>query len=190
MKIRAIFFSIIILIIFTLAGCSNKQIIGNNTESILNYLVESKLVNSFEKKDIKIIDDIYIGNSKIVGFISDTSQGVLLFEKNKTGDYILYDGQSNGINENSIGVTNYIVSYNNFKGLEKSEKALVLLSNGLKVSNVEISVNNSCTYEQALKIGKSSMIFLDKNKIGNLDDDLNTSFKYFDKNNKEINSDI
>lgn len=189
MKRLSVFFSIIVLI-FALVGCSNKKILGNDTESILDYLEESKLANSAEKKDIKVFDDIYIGNSKIVGFRSDTSQGVLIFEKDKNGDYILHDGQSNVINENSIGVTDYIVSYNNYKGLEKSEKALVLLSDGLKVSNVEISINNNSAYKQNLKLGEPSMVFLDKNKVGNLSGDLNISFKYFDKNKKEIHSNI
>ena len=176
-----------IVLIFALSGCSDKNIIGNDNESILAYLEESKLANLAEKKDIKVFEDINIGNSKIIGFRSDNSQGVLIFEKDKNGDYILYDGQSNGIDENSIGVTSYIVSYYNYKGLEKSERALVLLSDGLKVSNVEISINNNLVYNQHLKLGKPSMVFLDKNKVGNLSGDLNISFKYFDKNNKEIN---
>lgn len=189
MKKFSVFFSVIFLM-FTLVGCSNKKILGNDTESILDYLEESKLVNSDEKKDIKVFDDIYIGNSKIVGFISETSQGVLIFEKDKNGDYVLYDGQSNGINENSIGVTNYIVNYNNYKGLEKSERVVVLLSDGLKVSNVEISINNNSAYKQYLKLGEPSMVCIDKNKVGNLSGNLNISFKYFDKDKKEINSNI
>ncbi|MCU9816307.1 hypothetical protein [Paraclostridium sp. AKS73] len=40
-------------------------------------------MNTIGKDNITIVDTIYIDNSKVIGFLSDTGQGYLVYEKIK-----------------------------------------------------------------------------------------------------------
>ena len=89
MKKAILLLSVILSIIFV-TGCSkNNDIVGNNDDEILQYLYKSDFMNTIGKDDITIIDTIYIDNSKVIGFLSNTGQGYLVYEKNKKGNYIL-----------------------------------------------------------------------------------------------------
>ncbi len=100
MKQIIILLGMVLSIIF-LTGCfKSNDVIGNTEDEILQYLHESDFMNSIGKDNLNIIDTVYIDNSKIVGFLSDTGQGYAVYEKNKKGDYIMTDNKAQGITPN------------------------------------------------------------------------------------------
>lgn len=186
MKKAILLLSVILSIIFV-TGCSkNNDIIGNNDDEILQYLYKSDFMNTIGKDNITIADTIYIDNSKVVGFLSDTGQGYLVYEKNKKGNYILTDNTAQGITQSDLGVSHFICKYNLNNGLENSHNAYIVISNGDIVSKVEISINGRI-FNKSMKTGKPSMIFL-KNMVPKSEykDGINFDCRYFDANNNEL----
>lgn len=157
---KSIILIIVILSIILVTGCSkNNDIVGNNDDEISQYLYKSDFMNAIENDNITIVDTIYIDKSKIVGFLSDTGQGYLVYEKNKKGNYMLTDSISQGITQGDLGVSHFIVKYNLNNGLEHSDNAYIVISNGSIVSKVKMSINGRI-FNKSLKIGKPSMILI------------------------------
>lgn len=188
MKKTIILLGIILSIIFV-TGCSNNSdIVGNTDDEILEYLHKSDF-NSIGKDNLTIVDTIYIDNSKIVGFLSDTGQGYFVYEKNKKGDYIMTDNMAQGITSSGLGVTNFIARYNLNNGLENSDYAYIVISNGDIVSNVEISINGHI-FNESMETGKPSMILLnDVMPKSEYKDGVTFDCRYFDINNNELKND-
>lgn len=186
MKKAILLLSVILSIIFV-TGCSkNNDIVGNNDDEILQYLYKSDFMNAIGKDNITIVDTIYIDNSKVIGFLSNTGQGYLVYEKNKKGNYILTDNVAQGITQGDLGVSHFIGKYNLNNGLENSDNAYIVISNGDIVSKVEISINGRI-FNKSLKTGKPSMILLkDMVPKSEYKDGVNFDCRYFDINNNEL----
>lgn len=186
MKKAILLLSVILSIIFV-TGCSeNNDIVGNNDDEILQYLYKSDFMNTIGKDNITIVDTIYIDNSKVIGFLSNTGQGYLVYEKNKKGKYILTDNVAQGITQGDLGVSHFIGKYNLNNGLENSDNAYIVISNWDTVSKVEISINGRI-FNKSLKTGKPSMILLkDMVPKSEYKDGVNFDCRYFDINNNEL----
>ena len=65
-------------------GYTDKDIVFNNDEEILEYLNENDSMNEMGKENLSIIDTIHIDDSKIVILLSDTVQGYIVCEKRIT----------------------------------------------------------------------------------------------------------
>lgn len=188
MKKAVILLGIILSIIFITRCSNNSDIVGNTEAEILEYLHKSDF-NSIGKDNITIVDTIYIDNSKIVGFLSDTGQGYCVYEKNKKGDYIMTDNMAQGITSSGLGVTNFIARYNLNNGLEHSDYAYIVISNGDIVSNVEMSINGHI-FNKSMETGKPSMILLnDIIPKSEYKDGVTFDCRYFDINNNELKND-
>ncbi len=76
--------------------------------------------------------------------------------------------------------------YNLNNGLEHSDKAYIIISNGDIVSNVEISINGR-VFNKSMETGKPSMILL-KDMIPKSEyrDGVSFDCRYFDINNNEL----
>lgn len=187
MKKIIILISVILCMTFV-TECSNNEIIGNTDDEILQYLNEDFLDN-IGNDNLTIIDTVYIESSKIVIFSSHTGQGYLVYEKNKKGNYIMTDNTAQGIEADKLGVTDYIVRYNQIDSLENSKLAYLVISNGDKVSTVEMSINDHI-FNETMEIGKPSMVILndvlDVLSDEESKDTISFDCRYFDVNNKEL----
>ena len=186
MKKAILLLSVILSIIFVPGGSKNNDIVGNNDDEILQYLYKSDFMNTIGKDNITIVDTIYIDNSKVIGFLSDTGQGYLVYEKNKKGNYILTDNTAQGITQSDLGVSHFICKYNLNNGLENSHNAYIVISNGDTVSKVEISINGRI-FNKSMKTGQPSMVLLkDMLPKSEYKDGINFDCRYFDANNNEL----
>ena len=185
MKKIIILISLLLSILF-ISGCSNSDTILNTDEDILEYINESGLMNNIGVENLSIIDTIHIDNSKIVTFLSNTGQGYIVCEKNEKGNYIMTDNMAEDVS-NELGVSDFTVRYNHNSGFENRDMAYIVISDGSKVSNVEMTINDH-VFSKKLKIGKPSMAFV------NLRDDFSNDelksislyCKYFDIDNNEL----
>ncbi|WP_297133587.1 hypothetical protein [Terrisporobacter sp.] len=82
MKKTIILLGIILSIIFVTECSNNSDRVGNTDDEILEYLHKDFMTN-IGNDNLTIVDTIYIDNSKIVGFLSDTGQGYFVYEKIK-----------------------------------------------------------------------------------------------------------
>lgn len=182
MKKSIILFSMILLTLFTL-GCSNKEIYGNNDDEILKYLNQSDFLNSLGKENITIIDTIYVDDSKIVGFTTNTGQGVLAYKKDENRNYSMVDAKAEGTTVNSLGVTTYRIRYNYDDDLPG--KAYIVISNGDIVSKVDVSINKY-NYSEQMKIGEPSMVMIKEDLPYDEANEITINYRYFDINNNEL----
>ena len=185
MKKIIILISSLLSILF-ITGCSNSDIILNTDEDILQYINESGLMNNIGVENLSIIDSIHIDNSKIVTFLSNTGQGYIVCEKDKKGKYIMTDNLAQGVS-NELGVSDFIVRYNHNSGFENRHVACIVISDGSKVSNVEMTINDH-VFSKKLKIGKPSVAFVNLRDEFSNDElkSISLDCKYFDRNNKEL----
>ena len=175
-----------ILFIIFLNSCSNNDIYGNTDAEILKYLQESDLLDNIGKDNIFINDIINIDNSKIVGFSTDTGQGVLVYDKDKNGNYVMSEGKAEGRNLDSIGVAIYRVMYNIYESFQDGKHAYVVLSTGDNISKVEIIINNKYKYSESIEIGKPSMTMIKEDIPRDESKSMEIDYKYFDINGKEL----
>ena len=188
MKKTIILLGIILSIMFVTECSNNSDRVGNTDDEILEYL-HKDFMSDIGNDNLTIVDTIYIDNSKIVGFLSDTGQGYFVYEKNKKGDYIMTGNMAKGITSSGLGVTNFVARYNLNNGLENSDYAYIVISNGDIVSNVEISINGHI-FNESMEIGKPSMILLnDVMPKSEYKDGVSVDFRYFDINNNELKND-
>lgn len=177
-----------ILTITYIIGYTNKDIVFNNDEEILGYLNENDSMNEMGKENLSIIDTIHIDDSKIVIFLSDTVQGYIVCEKNEKGNYVMTDNTMQGIESNGLGVTDFLVRYNLNKGLENSDLAYIVISDGSKVSSVDMSVNEHI-FNKKLEIGTTSVTLLNIKDVlskNELKEMVSFDCRYFDIDNKEL----
>ena len=62
----------------------------------------------------------------------------------------------------------------------------MLISNGKKVSRVEITINDVYKYNANLEIGKESMVLIKENLTEDESAGIRLEVKYFDENNNEL----
>ncbi|MDO7204058.1 hypothetical protein Q5M85_07825 [Paraclostridium bifermentans] len=58
----------------------------------------------------------------------------------------------------TLGVEDFLVNYNTYNGASKSNNAFVLISDGSKVSHVEITINDTYKCKESFKLDRPSMI--------------------------------
>ena len=187
MKKIIILINVILSLIF-ITGCTNNDIVLNNDEDILHYISESDFMEGIGKENLSIIDTIQIEDSKLVTFLSNTGQGYIVFEKNEKGNYIMTDNMAQGTVSNELGVTDFIVRYNLNNGFDKRNMAYIVISDGSKVSNVKMSVNDRI-FNKNLEIGRPSMILLNLSDVlseDELEGTVEVDCRYFDIYNKEL----
>ena len=61
-----------------------------------------------------------------------------------------------------------------------------MISNGKKVSRVEITINDVYKYNANLEIGKESMVLIKENLTDDESAGIRLDVKYFDENNNEL----
>jgi hypothetical protein len=151
----------------------DKALNGNNEDSIKKYLY-SNLIPKTEN-DINIIDTVEIENSKIVGFSTNKGQGVVMFDKDKKGNYTTgRDGVYDIIDKKHIKVSAYSVRYGN-----DSKSAYVIISDGKDVSKVEIVVNDKKNYSKKVKLNEPSMVIFNENELRNVSTSRDIKFNFF-----------
>ena len=187
MKKIIILINIVLSLIF-ITGCKNNDIVLNNNDDILKYINESNFMNNIGKENLSIIDTIQIDKSKIVTFLSNTGQGYIVCEKNEKGNYIMTDNMAQGTVSNELGVTDFIVIYNLNNGFDKRNIAYIVISDGSKVSNVKMSVNDRI-FNKNLEIGRPSVVLLNLSDVlskDELEGMVKVDCRYFDIYNKEL----
>lgn len=181
---KVIIFMSTILLTISIVGCNYNEILGNTNDDILQYLYDSDLLNNIGKNNLTIIDTIYVDHSKIVGFLSDNGQGVIVYEENERGDYIMIDAQAQSTLDNNLGVTTYRIRYNSNDDF--GDKAYVVISQGGIVSSVRISINNN-TYSDLIDVNNPSIIMFKENLLENeLKEMITVNYNFFDIYNNEL----
>lgn len=151
----------------------DKALNGNNEDSIKKYLY-SNLIPKTEN-DINIIETVEIENSKIVGFSTNKGQGVVIFDKDKKGNYTTgRDGVYDTIDKKHIKVSAFSVRYGN-----SSKSSYVIISDGKDVSRVELVVNGKKSYSKKVKLNEPSMVIFTDNEQRNVSTSGDIKFKFF-----------
>ncbi|HFL2523227.1 TPA: hypothetical protein ACG3HB_003481 [Clostridioides difficile] len=157
-------FFIVLLLIF-----SNKNtsvLYGNNRDLIKTAIVTRSPI--IDREDIEIIDIVDIDESRIVGFSSNGYLGVLLFEKDKNLNYVMNYYELDSHSESS-----FVINYDN-----NSKIAIVVLSNGNKATNVEVTIMNH-KYNKDIPLYKPSM-FIFKDDLLKKKNHLSITINFFD----------
>lgn len=141
------------------------------------------IVNDYENY---IVDEIYFENSKIIGFSNNTNQGVLVYEKDIDGNYILNQTNTVDMNQNSLGVSHYRIIYENYNDAKNAKYGYLIISNGKNVSRVEITINDNNKYYSNLDVGNPSMILIKETLPASELEAIRLEVKYFDENNNEL----
>lgn len=187
MKKIIILINVILSLIF-ITGCTNNDIVLNTDEEVLQYINESGFMDTIGKENLSIIDTIQIDDSKIVTFLSNTGQGYIVCEKNEKGNYIMTDNMGQGTVSNELGVTDFIVRYNLNNGFDERNMAYIVISDGSKVSNVKMSVNDRI-FNKNLEMGRPSVVLLNLRDVlskDELEGMVKVDCRYFDIYNKEL----
>lgn len=183
---RIILFIVIFSMVVLFMGCEQHRIYVDNKNNDLEELKNKELDNNIEKYSEYIVDEIYINDTKIVGFSSSTTQGVFVYEKDIEGNYIINQSNKIDIFENNLGVSNYRIIYDNYENIEKAKYGYIIISNGKKVSKVEITINEKYKYTEDIVLGKPSMILIKEDLDDEENDAIRLEVKYFDENNNEL----
>ena len=164
MKKIIILINVILSLIF-ITGCTNNDIVLNTDEEVLQYINESGFMDTIGKENLSIIDTIQIDDSKIVT-----------------------DNMGQGTVSNELGVTDFIVRYNLNNGFDERNMAYIVISDGSKVSNVKMSVNDRI-FNKNLEIGRPSVVLLNLRDVlskDELEGMVKVDCRYFDIYNKEL----
>ena len=183
---RILGLSCLILSLFFYINYSNNDTYGNNQTQILNSLGKSNLLNTINKDKLSLIDTISIENSKIVGFSTDTSNGVAVYEKNKLGNYIMNKAAIADTDHINLGASTYRISYKNQQDLKNSNYGYTVISNGENVAYVEIIINNKYKYSKKLELEKPSLTIIKEELPDSEKKEMKVDIKYYDINNKQI----
>lgn len=167
-------------------GCIDSKVYINKDNKELKELKEEELKNIIAQYSSSIIDILEIDNTKIVGFSDDSKQGVVVYEKDDVGNYVINQANELDIDSKGLGVSNFRIIYKNYSDINNARYGYVFVSNGKKVSKVTITINEKYTYTRSIEIGKPSMILIKENINLDPNSAIRLEIKYFDKNNNEI----
>ena len=159
---------VILLNLFSI-GCAEENIYLTKSHEDLISINKEELGSIVDEYSSYIIDEIYVDDSKIVGFPSNTTQ------INKLD-----------IDPNGLGISNYRIIYKNYNDITNAKYGYIIISNGKKVSRVEITINDSYKYSTNLEVGKASMVLIKENLNPEDSSGIRLEVKYFDENNKEL----
>ena len=183
---RIILLILIILVNLFLIGCVEYKTYLNKNNEQLKDINKEELESIVNEYSSYIIDEIYVSGTKIVGFSTDTTQGVFVYEKDNEGNYVLNQANKLDISTNGLGISNYRIIYQNYSDIANAKYGYIIISNGKKVSRVEITINDVYKYNANLEIGKESMILIKENLTADESDAIRLEVKYFDENNNEL----
>lgn len=176
---------VILLNLFSI-GCAEENIYLTKSHEDLISINKEELGSIVDEYSSYIIDEIYVDDSKIVGFSSNTTQGVFVYEKDSNGIYLLNQINKLDINPNGLGISNYRIIYKNYNDITNAKYGYIIISNGKKVSRVEITINDAYKYSTNLEVGKASMVLIKENLNPEDSSGIRLEVKYFDENNNEL----
>lgn len=185
MKRIILVIAIILLNLFLISCIENKTYLNRNDEELKDTNKE-ELENIVDEYSLSVIDEIYVADTKIVGFSTDDTQGVFVYEKDDEGNYQLNQANKLDIAKDGLGISNYRVIYENYNDISNAKYGYVIVSNGKKVSRVEITINDIYKYTTDLEIGKESMVLIKENLTSEESSGIRLDVKYFDNNNNEL----
>lgn len=90
------------------------------------------------------------------------------------------------ISKEGLGVSNYRIIYENYNDISKAKYGYVIISNGEKVSRVEITINDIYKYTADLELGRESMVLIKENLTPEESSGIRLDVKYFDDDNNEL----
>ena len=183
---RIILLTLFVLVNLFFIGCAEYKVNLNKNSEELQTINKQELENIVDEYTSYIIDEIYVGDTKIVGFSSDNTQGVFVYEKDNEGNYILNQSNKLDIPTDGLGISNYRIIYENYNDITNAKYGYILISNGKKVSRVEITINDDYKYTTNLEIGKESMVLIKENLTEDERAGIRLEVKYFDENNNEL----
>ena len=108
---RIILLVLIILINLFLIGCAESEVYLNKNNEDLKDINKEELESIVDEYSSYAIDEIYVADTKIVGFSSDTTQGVFVYEKDNEGNYVLNQANKLDIPTDGLGISNYRIIY-------------------------------------------------------------------------------
>ena len=183
---KIILLNLVILLNLFLIGCVESTVYLNKNNEKLKDIDKEKLENIVDEYSLYVIDEIYVADTKIVGFSTDSMHGVFVYEKDNKGDYVLNQANKLEIDTNDLGISNYRIIYQNYNDIKNAKYGYIIISNGKKVSRVEITINDIYKYNADLEIGKASMVLIKENLTSEESAGIRLEVKYFDENNNEL----
>ena len=187
------------------ACLENKNIaiiISNNEiEDVLIYLKNYILNNITTEKLKKRVNAVSINHTidmvKIKKFnilnreISNNKKKIMeiflsFIKKDNEGKYQLNQTNKLDISKEGLGVSNYRIIYENYNDISKAKYGYVIISNGEKVSRVEITINDIYKYTADLELGRESMVLIKENLTPEESSGIRLDVKYFDDDNNEL----
>ena len=176
----------IVLLNLLLISCMESKIYLNRNDEELKDINKEELENIVNEYSLSVIDEIYVADTKIVGFSTNSTQGVFVYEKDSEGNYILNQANKLDIDTNGLGISNYRIIYQNYNDITNAKYGYIIISNGKKVSKVEITINDVYKYNANLEVGKESMVLIKENLTSEESGGIRLDVKYFDENNNEL----
>lgn len=141
------------ILIFVGNVYSNKEIYGNNRESIIECIKSDPIIE--DKNDLVIADIIDVDKTtRIVGFFSNGGTGVATFIKNKNNNYKM---EQIDIHENTT------TSYFHIINRDTDDIKFVVVSNGNSLDKIVVKENGKYRETSDNLIGKMSVSVLDYN---------------------------
>ena len=145
-----------------------------------SYARSASTMNSVASSAIWIIVSLVLA---IVG-------GIVLYftflKKDNEGKYQLNQTNKLDISKEGLGVSNYRIIYENYNDISKAKYGYVIISNGEKVSRVEITINDIYKYTADLELGRESMVLIKENLTPEESSGIRLDVKYFDDDNNEL----
>lgn len=176
----------IVLLNLLLISCMESKIYLNRNDEELKDINKEELENIVNEYSLSVIDEIYVADTKIVGFSTDSTQGVFVYEKDNEGKYQLNQTNKLDISKEGLGVSNYRIIYENYNDISKAKYGYVIISNGEKVSRAEITINDIYKYTADLELGRESMVLIKENLTPEESSGIRLDVKYFDDDNNEL----
>lgn len=183
---RIILLILVVLANLFLIGCVESKVYLNKNNEELKDINKEELENIVDEYSPYVIDEIYVADTKIVGFSTDNTQGVFVYEKDNEGNYVLNQANKLDIPIDGLGISNYRIIYQNYNDITNAKYGYIIISNGKKVSRVEITINDVYKYNANLEIGKESMVLIKENLTDDESAGIRLDVKYFDENNNEL----
>ena len=183
---RIILLVLVVLANLFLIGCVESKVYLNKNNEELKDINKEELESIVDEYSSYVIDEIYVADTKIVGFSTDNTQGVFVYEKDNEGNYVLNQANKLDIPIDGLGISNYRIIYQNYNDITNAKYGYIVISNGKKVSRVEITINDDYKYNANLEIGKESMVLIKENLTDDESAGIRLDVKYFDENNNEL----
>lgn len=183
---RIILLVLVVLANLFLIGCVESKVYLNKNNEELKDINKEELESIVDEYSSYVIDEIYVADTKIVGFSTDNTQGVFVYENDNKGNYVLNQANKLDIPIDGLGISNYRIIYQNYNDITNAKYGYIVISNGKKVSRVEITINDVYKYNANLEIGKESMVLIKENLTDDESAGIRLDVKYFDENNNEL----